>query len=69
MSRSDTPSTSLWAVVEAMQTRLEGAGMEDAAVDVEVVKGVRSLFWRRAFSGLRSGARKLSPLALDPGRA
>ncbi len=46
-------TTSLWALVEAMQRRLEGEGLEAPAVDAEVARGVRSLLFRDLFASAR----------------
>ena len=46
-------TTSLWALVEAMQRRLEGEGLEAPAVDAEVARGVRSLLFSDLFASAR----------------
>jgi hypothetical protein len=50
-------TTNLWALIEAMQRRLEGEGLEANAVDAEVARGLRSLLVRDMFaSARRAGA-------------
>lgn len=62
MAKAQTLSTSLWSIVDAMQTHLEGAGMDAEAVDEEVVRGLYSLFWRRAFAPARKRYAARAPL-------
>ena len=53
MNRDD--HTSLWAVIEGMQLRLEADGLDTAVVDVAVTRGIESiLFGRRNGKETRS---------------
>lgn len=38
-----TSTTSIWTLVERMQTSLERAGLDDAAVDAAVTRGLEAL--------------------------
>jgi hypothetical protein len=46
-------TTSLWALVEAMQRCLEREGLEAPAVDAEVARGLQSLLCRDMFASAR----------------
>ena len=63
MVRAQAFTISLWGLVEAMQNRLEGEGLEAAAVDAEVARGLRSLLWRNAFGSAL--ARRRGPAGAD----
>jgi hypothetical protein len=59
MARIETTgkTTSLWAVIESMQRRLEGEGLDAAVVDAAVTRGLETLLRRRrrrSFGGLSS---------------
>jgi hypothetical protein len=41
--RKPKVSTSLWTVVESMQRKLEGEGLDDQVVDVAVTRGLVAL--------------------------
>jgi hypothetical protein len=58
-------TTSLWALVEAMQRRLEREGLEAPAVDAEVARGLQSLLYRDMFASARQ-ARRLSKSSGGP---
>ena len=69
MPGTRTKTTSLWALIERMQTRLEGEGHQAPVVDAAVTWGLRSdasAGMRRLRKQLRVGAALLGP---EPGQA
>jgi len=42
-----TATTSLWAVIEGMQMRLEAEGLETEVVDAAIARGVEALLRKR----------------------
>lgn len=73
MPRAHERKTSLWALVEVMQRRLEGEGLEPDTVDAEVARGLRSLLWRDMFECARRKSAvdsdRYVPLLFEPGSA
>ena len=45
--RSTASTTSLWAVIEGMQMRLEAEGLETEVVDAAIARGVEALLRTR----------------------
>ncbi len=66
MARAHTLTTSLWSLVEAMQTCLEGEGLEPAAIDAEVTRGLQSFLYRESFGEQRRRQRRPVSEALPP---
>ena len=67
MVKARIPTTSLWTLVDAMQRRLEGEGLEAKAVDTQVARGLVSLLCRDVFGSAHPiGDKALDSLILEP---